>query len=194
MIRKLCVFCGSSFGIRPDYAEAARALGELLAIESITLVYGGAKVGLMGTVADACLAAGGTVMGVIPKSLVDREIAHTGLTELHVVDSMHQRKAMMADLSDAFIALPGAHGTLEEYFEILTWAQLGLHRKACGLLNVCSYYDDLIRMCDKAVSEGFLRQEYREMILADTSPARLLEEMRKYEPPLVPKWIERATR
>ncbi len=149
----VCVFCGSSFGASPVYATAARALGSLLAARGSTLVYGGSRVGLMGAVADAALAAGGKVIGVIPQSLVLKEVAHSGLTELRVVDSMHERKAMMADLSGGFIALPRGFGTFEEFCEVLTWAQLGLHRKPCALLNVNGYFDDLLRLFDHGVEE-----------------------------------------
>ena len=194
MLRSLCVFCGSSPGRRPEYAEAARFLGQLLAQEGIALVYGGANAGLMGVVADACLAGAGTVIGVIPQSLVAKEIAHQGLTRLHVVESMHQRKALMADLADAFVALPGGMGTFEEFFEMLTWSQLGLHRKACGLLNACGYYDHFLAMADHAVKEGFLRAEHRHMMLSGADPGSLLDALAQYQPPLVPKWIDREAR
>jgi uncharacterized protein (TIGR00730 family) len=186
------VFTGSSPGSRVEYRQTAEALGRLLAERGIGLVYGGARVGLMGAVADATLAAGGTVIGVIPQSLVDREVAHTGLTELRVVASMHERKATMADLSDAFVALPGGFGTLEEFFEVLTWAQLGLHRKGCGLLNVAGYFDGLLAFADHAVTERFLRRDNREMVLVADDPAHLLERLARYEPPAVDKWLDRA--
>ena len=149
MMKRLCVFCGSSVGVKPAYAEAAAAFGTLLATRGIVLVYGGGNVGLMGVIADAALAAGGEVIGVIPRALADREIAHTGVSELRVVDSMHTRKAMMADLSDAFVAMPGGVGTFEEFFEAITWTQLGLHRKACGLLNVNGFYTPLAAFIDR---------------------------------------------
>jgi uncharacterized protein (TIGR00730 family) len=189
---RLCVFCGSNGGGRPDYLEAARALGRVLAQRGIGLVYGGARVGLMGALADAALASGGHVLGVMPESLVAKEVAHTGLTELRVVKSMHERKAMMADLSDGFVALPGGWGTLEELFEVLTWAQLGLHRKPCGLLNVAGYFDPLLAFLDHTIDEGFVRREQRAMVTVATTPAQLLDLFAAYEPPLVDKWITRA--
>jgi len=163
----------------------------LLAGRGLGLVYGGAKVGLMGAVADAALTAGGEVIGVIPRSMVLREIAHTGLTELRVVDSMHERKALMADLSDGFIALPGGFGTFEEFCEIVTWAQLGLHRKPCGILNVEGYYDHLLRLFDHAVQEGLLRAENRRLVLAGDDAASLLDRLLRFESPRVEKWISR---
>lgn len=191
-VRRLCVFCGSSPGRDPAYVACARELGELLAQRGIGLVYGGARVGLMGTVADAVLEAGGEVTGVIPKALLEREIAHLGLTDLRTVDSMHARKALMADLSDGFVALPGGLGTLEEFFEITTWAQLGMHRKPCGLLNVRGFYDALIAFLDHAVLERFLRPENREMLLVETTPGAMLERVLAFEaPPGVEKWIDR---
>jgi uncharacterized protein (TIGR00730 family) len=192
--RRICIFIGSSAGARPEYAAAARELGELLAGRGCTLIYGGAAVGLMGLLANAVLEAGGHVIGVIPRALVSREVAHRGLTDLRIVGSMHERKALMAELADAFIALPGGLGTLEEYFEITTWAQLGLHAKPCGLLNVAGYYDELIRFLDHAVAQGFVRPAHRAMVLVDESPASLLDRFERYEAPAVPKWIsEEAT-
>ena len=176
-MKSVCVFTGSSAGIRPEYREAARDLGRLLAQRGIGIVYGGAHVGLMGAVADAALDAGGSVIGVIPQALVAKEIAHTGLTELRVVASMHERKAMMADLADAFVTLPGGLGTLEEFFEVLTWAQLGLHGKPCGLLNVCGYFDGLLTFTDHAAAEGFVRREHREMVFVADSPVVLLDRL-----------------
>lgn len=164
-MESICVFCGSSNGSDPAYAKAARHLGQAIAGNGLTLVYGGGHVGLMGVVADAALEAGGEVIGVMPKSLVDREIAHTGLTKLHVVSSMHERKALMADLSDGFIALPGGNGTLEEFFEVLTWAQLGEHDKPCGLLNAAGYYDPLLAVFDQMVLMKFLEPVHRDLIL-----------------------------
>jgi len=189
MLRTLCVFCGSSSGSDPIYRNTAEAVGKLLARRGIGLVYGGGKVGLMGTVADACLAAGGRVTGVMPQLLVDKEVAHAGLTELRVVDSMHERKALMADLSDAFLALPGGFGTWEEFFEVLTWSQLGIHRKPCALLNINAFYDPLLAMAENAVASGFLRAANRELLLADTDLERLLERLSDAEVPLVDKWI-----
>ena len=172
------------------YREVAQSVGRLLAQRGIELVYGGGKTGLMGSVADACLAAGGRVIGVIPQLLVDKEVAHLGLTELRVVGSMHDRKALMADLSDAFVALPGGYGTWEEFFEVLTWSQLGIQQKACALLNIKGFYDPLIEMADKAVSDGFLKKGNREMLLVDDDPGRLLDRLGKYSPQVVEKWIE----
>ena len=174
---RVCVFCGSRRGEQAIYAETAAALGTLLARRGIGVVYGGGNIGLMGIVADAALAAGGEVIGVIPGHLQDREVAHGGLTALHVVDSMHARKALMARLSDVFIAAPGGFGTLDEMCEILTWAQLGLHNKPCGLLNVAGYFDALLGMFDHAVREGFLSQQHRQLIATDTDVSRLVDHL-----------------
>ncbi|HEX2092192.1 MAG TPA: TIGR00730 family Rossman fold protein [Longimicrobiaceae bacterium] len=190
-LKRICVFCGSSPGTRPGYAAAARAVGTLLAERGIGLVYGGGKVGLMGVVADAVLAGGGEVVGVIPEALMAREVGHAGLTELHVVRSMHERKARMADLADAFVALPGGFGTWEEFCEVLTWAQLGLHPKPCGLLNVEEYYAPLLALMDHAVAEGFVRPEHRALVMEAREPERMLALLRGFEPPVVPKWIGR---
>ncbi|MEH6498160.1 MAG: TIGR00730 family Rossman fold protein [Pseudoalteromonas distincta] len=187
---RLCVFCGSSAGNQPYYLEAAQQLGTTLAEAGITLVYGGAQVGLMGAVADAALAAGGQVIGVIPQHLVERELAHTGLTELRQVSSMHERKAMMADLSDGFIALPGGVGTFEELFEVWTWAQLGHHQKPCALFNAGGYYDKLIDFLDHAMNEGFMKQAYREMLIVAPDVESLMAKVKAYEPPKVAKWME----
>jgi uncharacterized protein (TIGR00730 family) len=176
-MRHLCVFCGSSAGNRLEYAEAATQLGRLLAERGLGLVYGGGHVGLMGVLADAVLAAGGEVIGVIPQALVDRELAHRGLTELHVVVTMHQRKALMADRADAFMALPGGFGTCEEFFEMLTWGQLGIHDKPISLLNVAGFFDPLLAWIDRSLAEGFLRPEHRRLLLVSESPARLLEQL-----------------
>lgn len=189
--RRVAVFCGSSMGNQAAYSEAAVALGGLLARNGIGLVYGGGNVGLMGVVADGALAAGGEVIGVIPHSLATREIAHHGVTDLRVVDSMHTRKAMMADLSDAFIAMPGGFGTFEELFEAVTWTQLGLHRKPLGLLNVAGFYSPLAAFIDQAVSDGFIKPLHRTAIVVDDNPERLLESMATLELPDVPKWIRR---
>ena len=191
-MKRVCVFAGSSLGIRPEYRAAAAALGQALSDRRVELVYGGAHVGLMGVAADATLAAGGRVTGVIPDALVSKELAHTGLTELRVVASMHERKALMADLSDGFIALPGGWGTWEELFEVLTWAQLGLHRKPCGLLNVGGYFDGLLAFTTHAVREGFVRPQQNAMLLVATTPGALLDSMASYQPPLVEKWIEES--
>jgi len=172
---RVCVFCGSRSGGNAIYGETAAALGDLIARRGFGLVYGGGNIGLMGIVADAALAAGGEVIGVIPRHLLDREVAHSGLSNLHVVDSMHTRKALMAELSDLFIAAPGGFGTLDEMCEILTWAQLGLHRKPCGLLNVAGYFDPLLGMFDHAVSEGFLGAPHRSLIVSDHDAPRLIE-------------------
>ncbi len=190
-MQRICVFCGSSPGHNPAYAEAARRTGLALVERGLGLVYGGGKVGLMGIIADAVLAAGGEVIGVMPHALIEKEIEHRGLTALHEVGSMHERKALMADLADGFIAMPGGLGTFEEFCEILTWAQLGYHRKPCGLLNVENYYTPLLALLDHAVAEGFVRADHRTMALVADSPARLLALFEGYEPPAVPKWIKR---
>src|SRR3712207_592230 len=182
-MKSLCVFCGSRSGTEAAYDEAARVLGRAVAAENVTLVYGGGRVGLMGVVADAALGAGGEVVGVIPRSLLEREIAHTGLTDLRVVGSMHERKALMSELSEGFIALPGGTGTLEEFFEVLTWAQLGEHSKPCALLNAGRYYDPLLAVFDHMVAKGFLSEEHREMVLVETGPEALLEALAAYRPP-----------
>lgn len=191
-VRSICVFCGSSPGALPDYIESARALGGVLAEHGIRLVYGGASVGVMGALADAVLAAGGKAVGVIPRALWEREVAHTGLTELHVVESMHQRKAMMAELSDGFIALPGGIGTMEELFEVWTWAQLGMHRKPCGLLDVAGYYRPLIAFLDHMVEQHFVRDAHRSIVLVDHDPGALVQRFRHYSAPPVPQWIDQA--
>jgi len=194
VLQRICVFCGSSFGSRPAYREAAETVGRLLCRRGIELVYGGGNVGLMGAMADACLDGGGRVIGVIPQALFDKEVAHLGLTELRVVNSMHERKALMADLSDAFLALPGGYGTWDEFCEVLTWSQLGIQRKACALLNVNGYYDPFLEFADRAVSEGFLKDVNRELMLSDDDPARLLDRLGSYSAPVVDKWIGRPTR
>jgi hypothetical protein len=188
-LSSVCVFCGSSLGSDPLYAAAARRMGELLAMQGITVVFGGGGVGLMGQVADAALAAGGKVIGVIPELLVRKELGHAALTQLRVVQTMHERKQLMADLSDGFMALPGGFGTFEEFCEILTWAQLGLHAKPCGLLNVNGYYDKLLEMIDHAVQEQFVHPRYRTLVTTAGDPERLLEEMRRYRAPVVEKWL-----
>ena len=186
----VCVFCGSHPGNDPAYAEAARDLGRTLAERDVTLVYGGGHVGLMGVVADSALGAGGEVIGVMPRSLVDREIGHTGLTKLHVVGSMHERKALMSELSGGFIALPGGNGTLEEFFEVLTWAQLGEHAKPCGLLNVAGYYDPLLKVFDQMVDREFLNPGHRGLVLVEEDPSALLRRFDAYKPPTSIKWID----
>ncbi len=184
---RVCVFCGSNAGAKPSYAQGALELGTLLARAGLGLVFGGGRVGLMGKVADAALAAGGEVIGVIPQALVAKELAHRGVTDLRVVGSMHERKALMAELSDAFIALPGGYGTLDEFCEILTWVQLGLQRKPCGVLNVEGYYDELLRFLDHAVEEQFIHPAHREMLIADGDPSRLLARLLAAHVPQVDK-------
>lgn len=191
IIGSLCVYCGSSIGRTPIYAQQARALGRALAQRGIRLVYGGASVGIMGVVADAVLAAGGEVIGVIPAALAAKEIAHHGLTQLHVTKSMHERKALMADLSDGFIALPGGIGTLEEIFEILTWAQLGFHEKPCALLNVDGYYDALTAYLDHTVAEAFVQPLHRSMLIVERDADVLLDRFANYVAPAVKKWVSR---
>jgi uncharacterized protein (TIGR00730 family) len=191
-VHRLCVFCGSSPGARPAYGEAAEELGRLLVAEGIGLVYGGGKVGLMGRLADAVLAEGGEAIGVIPEALVAKEIGHPGLDDMRVVGSMHERKALMADLADAFVALPGGLGTVEELFEVYTWAQLGLHRKPCALLDVEGYYEGIATFLDHAVRERFVREDHRDMLIVEREPRVLLERLRAFEPAAVmPKWIDR---
>src|SRR3954468_6483061 len=182
-INRLCVFCGTNAGSRSDYGAAARELGRLLAEENIELVYGGASVGIMGELADSVQEHGGHVTGIIPQQLIEKEAAHTGIPNLIVVASMHQRKSQMADMSDGFIALPGSIGTLEGFFEILTWGQLGIHAKPSGILNVAGYFDELIKFLDHAVTEGFLTEEHRGTIMVEADPRRLLEQMQAYSPP-----------
>jgi hypothetical protein len=182
---RLCVFCGSAAGTRPEYLALARTLGALLAREEIGLVYGGANVGVMGALADACLAAGGSVTGVMPRALIEREVAHTGLTAFHAVESMHERKRIMADLADGFIALPGGIGTFEELFEVWTWAHLGLHAKPVALLDVAEYWTPLVRFLDHAADEGFMRPVTRAMLLVDDEPARLVARLRDHHSPTI---------
>jgi uncharacterized protein (TIGR00730 family) len=191
-MQRVCVFCGSSPGARPAYAQATAEVARLLVGEGVGVVYGGGHVGLMGVLADTAMSAGGEVIGVMPQGLVDREIGHTGITDLRVVGSMHERKALMADLADAFIALPGGAGTLEELFEVYTWAQLGLHRKPCGLLDVEGYFSGLVDFLDHTVSERFLREEHRAMLIVESAPRALIERLGEFEPEAVaPKWIDR---
>jgi uncharacterized protein (TIGR00730 family) len=191
-MERLCVFSGSSPGAHADYARAAQELGGTLAASGVALVYGGASVGLMGVVADAVLEAGGDAVGVIPQALVDREIAHPGLSDLHIVSSMHERKAMMAELADGFVALPGGMGTLEELFEIYTWTQLGLHSKPLGLLDVRGYYAKLVAFLDHTVEERFMTAEHREMLVVEQRAEALLEAFRRWRPPARSKWIDRS--
>lgn len=189
-MRRICVYCGSSPGTNPEYARAAQELAGVLVENDIELVYGGASKGTMGTLADAVLEQGGAVHGVIPKMLQEKEIAHPGLTELHVVATMHERKSMMAALSDGFIALPGGFGTLEELIEIITWGQLRFHEKPCGVLNVLGYFDKLLAYLDHAQEEGFLRAENRAMLLCDDSAAGLLNQFERYSAPHIEKWAD----
>jgi uncharacterized protein (TIGR00730 family) len=192
-MKRVCVYCGSNIGRQPAYAQAAKDLAHALVKRRIDLVYGGASVGIMGVLANTVLAAGGHVIGIMPQTLIDREVAHTGLSELRVVTSMHERKTLMAELSDGFIALPGGLGTLEEMFEILTWGQLGLHQKPCGLLNSCDYYRSLIDFLDHAVAEQLLNKVYRAMLLVEEQPERLLERFEGYQAPAVARWVDRAS-
>jgi uncharacterized protein (TIGR00730 family) len=190
-MKRVCVFCGSKTGNRPAYADAARELATAIVRRGLGLVYGAGHIGLMGVLADAALQAGGEVIGIIPQSLVDKELAHAGLTQKHVVGSMHERKSRMADLSDAFIALPGAYGTADEFFEILTWAQLGLHAKPTGLLDVGGFFDPLLAWLDHAVVEGFLRERHRQLIHQANDADSLLDMLLHAHPaPVSPKWID----
>jgi uncharacterized protein (TIGR00730 family) len=191
-VRRISVFCGSSPGARPAYGQAADELGRLLVEQGIALVYGGGHVGLMGRLADAVLEEGGEVIGVLPEALVAKEIGHPGLSDLRVVGSMHERKALMAELSDAFVALPGGLGTVEELFEVYPWAQLGLHRKPCALLDVDGYYEGIASFLAHAVEERFLREDHRAMLIVEREPRALVERLMRFEPAaIVPKWIDR---
>lgn len=192
-LQTICVFCAAGEGRSPLYAAEARAMGSYLAGSGRRLVYGGGRTGLMGALAEGALAAGGEVIGIMPKHLVDHEVAHTGLTELRVVSSMHERKAMLAELSDGFLAMPGGLGTLEELFEIWTWGQLGLHRKPYGMLNVNGYFTPLLTFLDHAVTEQFFRPEYRALLVVDTQPAALIARMEAMEPPPLPRWVQPET-
>ena len=189
-MRRVCVYAGSNPGSDPAYAEAARGFAAELTRRGIGLVYGGGKVGLMGVLADTVLEAGGEAIGVMPQALIDREIGHPGLTELKIVASMHERKALMAELSDAFVAVPGGIGTLEELIEVYTWSQLGIHDKPCGVLNVRGYYDHLAAFLDHAVAEGFLRPQHRAVLSVASEPADLLDRLAAYVPSNVGKWLE----
>lgn len=188
-LENICVYCGSNTGNDPVYTEQAQALGRALVTRGLGLVYGGSKVGIMGVVADAVLQAGGRAIGIIPEALMQKELAHHHLTELHVVHSMHERKTMMAERASAFIAMPGGVGTLEEIFEAWTWAQLGFHRKPCGLLNVAGYYDQLAGFLDHTVASGFMQPQHRQMLVVDADADQLLDRFAHYEPPSVSKWI-----
>jgi uncharacterized protein (TIGR00730 family) len=192
VLQSICVFCGSSTGANPAYRRAAESLGRAIATSGRRLVYGGGNVGLMGVLADAALEQGGQVIGVIPRHLVDLEVAHQSLTEQRIVDSMHQRKQLMAELAEGFVILPGGLGTLEEFFEVWTWGQLGLHRKPYGILNVASYFDSLLAFLDHSVSERFVRPDHRRLLLMAEDPMELLHRLDTYAVPLSPKWIDRA--
>ena len=189
-MKSICVYCGSSPGLNPKFLDAATTLGNLLAKDGITLVYGGGNVGLMGAVADGAISKGGKVIGVIPQSLADKELAHPDLAELHVVQSMHERKMLMAELSDAFVALPGGIGTLEEILEVLTWTQLGFHHKPCAFLNIAGFYDSLLQFLQSTVEQRFLRQDYLDSILVDNEPTSLLENLLVHKPEYQDKWID----
>jgi uncharacterized protein (TIGR00730 family) len=193
-LASLCVYCGSNPGRAPVFAEAAASLGRLMASRGIGLVYGGGHVGLMGVVADAVLQGGGEAHGVITAALEAREIAHRGLTSLEVVDTMHQRKAAMADRSDGFVMLPGGFGTLDEFFEAVTWTQLGVHTKPCGILDVNGFFDPLLAHLGRAASDGFLRPEHRDIVIAESDPAALLDQMEAWTPSAVEKWLDRSDR
>ena len=191
--KRLCVFCGSSHGANPAYADAAKNLGGELARRGIGLVYGGGNVGFMGVLADGVLADGGEVIGVIPKALMAKELGHRGIQDLRVVKTMHERKAMMAELSDGFIALPGGIGTFEEFFEIVTWAQLGFHSKPCALLNVNGFYDPLLHLLDHAIAERFVKPKQRDIVLVEPDFSKLLDRMANHHVPYEPKWIGKET-
>jgi uncharacterized protein (TIGR00730 family) len=192
MLHTVCVFCAASPGAAPVYVERAHAMGRFLAESGRRLVYGGGRTGLMGALAEGALAGGGEVIGIMPRHLVDREVAHTGLSELRVVESMHERKALLAELSDGFLAMPGGLGTLEELFEVWTWGQLGLHRKPYGLLEVAGFYGPLLTFLDHAVEEGFIRREYRELLVVETDPAALISRMESVGVPAFPRWLDRS--
>ena len=189
-LKRLCVFCGSSTGFDPVHREVATQFGRLLVGEGLELVYGAGSVGLMGAIADAVLQAGGHVIGVIPRFLATRELLHEGLADVRLTQTMHERKALMSELSDAFVALPGGLGTFEELFEVLTWAQLGLHNKPIGLLNIAGYFDPLVALVDRAITDGFCREVHRRLFVVDDQPNRLLNRLREHQPPVVKKWIQ----
>ncbi len=191
-MRRLCVFCGSASGTRPEYLAAAQELGETMAKEDIQLVYGGGRVGLMGAVADSVLKHGGTVIGIMPERLAAKEIAHHGLTELHIVKSMHERKATMAEMSDGFIAMPGGFGTIEEFCEVLTWSQLGFQKKACGLLNVIGFYDSLIKLFDEMTEQQFVAPVHRELVLVSDNPKEMIQHVVNYTHTAPDKWLQRT--
>ena len=188
-MKSICVYCGSSFGNLPAFTNAARQLAKAMNERSISLVYGGASVGIMGEIANAVLDEGGAVIGVIPQALADKEVSHAGLTELHVVSSMHERKALMEEISDGFIALPGGFGTLEELFEVLTWAQLGFHQKPVGLVNVANYYEGLLSFLDHTAKAQFVKTTHRNLLISENSPEAVLDRMQKFQPSTATKWI-----
>jgi len=190
----VCVFCGSSPGAAPEFVDVARRFGALVARRGLALVYGGGKVGLMGAVADAALAEGGQVRGVITRALEARELAHLGLSDLRIVETMHQRKAAMADMADAFVMLPGGYGTWEEFMEVLTWAQLGIHEKPCGILDVDGFFAPLVDLIDTAVRQRFVRAEHRDMVVISTEPGDLIDGLAAWEPVRVDKWLDRSER
>jgi len=193
-MNRICVFCGSKMGINPRFLETAIQLGRVLAERRLDLVYGGASIGLMGAVADSVMAGGGKAVGVIPEAMASKEVAHDGLTEMHVVSSMHERKSMMARLADAFVALPGGFGSFEELLEMITWAQLGIHQKPVGILNVSGYYDPLIQLFERAIEEDFIRPSNRQLFLVDQEPDRLIQTLLTHKLPEVKRWItERET-
>ncbi len=193
-MNRICVFCGSKTGSEPLFLEMAIRLGQVLAERGLDLVYGGASIGLMGAVADSVIAGGGKVVGVIPEAMSSKEVAHDGLTEMHVVSSMHERKSMMARLADAFVALPGGFGSFEELLEMITWAQLGIHRKPVGILNVSGYYDPLIQLFERAIEEGFIKPRNRQLFVIEREPDRLLQTLVAHRLPEVKRWItERET-
>jgi len=193
-MKRVCVFCGSSDGVREAYREAAEQLGQTLAHRGLGLVYGGGRLGLMGALADAAMGAGAQVTGVIPRSLVAKELAHRGVADMRVVGSMHERKALMADLSDAFITLPGGFGTLEEFFEVLSWSQLGLHGKPCGILNAAGFYDKLLALLDHTIDEAFVRAGHRSLVLVEDDPSKLLDRLAEFQPPRLQKWLDSDSR
>ena len=190
-MKAVCVYCGSSYGARPVYAEAAKAFGRALVQADLALIYGGGSVGLMGTIADEVLARGGRAIGVIPELLMNKEVGHKGLTELHVVPDMHQRKKKMADLSDAFVSMPGGVGTFEELFEVYTWAQLRYHEKPVALLNIDNYYDPLLAMLKHTVEEGFMRAPFLDMLQVESDPVKLIGALKAYTPPAIDRWPEK---
>lgn len=192
-MKRICVFCGSNSGVDPIYLETAEKVGKFLADHKIELVFGGGRVGLMGKIADTVMENGGKVIGIIPQALSEREVAHQGLTELHIVGSMHERKAMMADLADGFIALPGGVGTFEEFCEIVTWAQLGIHNKPCALMNVGGFYDAFIAMFDYSMNQGFIRPQHRALVLVESAIEKLYKAMVEYRPPIVEKWLDKES-